>query len=174
MHGVILYGPPAAGKDTVTESLSKIDPRYRLFHRIKLGAGRIEGYRLATVAEVERLRKAGEILWENRRYGATYIVDRSFLSQELSEAWPVLHLGQPEAIPVIRGAFPSGHWLVVYLWCSRPEAERRVVARDTGDVAERMQAWDATAAISADLSIDTGDTDAGDAAALIDAAARGR
>lgn len=174
MGGVILYGPPAAGKDTITKSLSKIDPRYRIFRRIKVGTGRVEGYRLATVAEINRLRAAGEILWENQRYGATYLVDRGFLAEELSEAWPVLHLGQPDAIPVIRRAFPPGCWLVVYLWCSRPVAERRVVARETGDVAERMRAWDATEPISADLSIDTGITDAGDAAAVIDAAARGR
>jgi guanylate kinase len=174
MRGVILYGPPAAGKDTVTKSLSDVDPRYRLFRRIKVGSGRTEGYRLATVAEVDRLRAAGEILWENRRYGATYFVDRGFLAEELSEAWPVLHLGQPDAIPAIRGAFPPDCWLVVYLWCSRPVAERRVVARDTGDVAARMQAWDATEPISADLSIDTGCMEAGDAAALIDAAVRGR
>ena len=172
MHGVILYGPPAAGKDTVTKSLCKIDPRYRLFHRIKFGAGRTEGYRMVSAAEVNRLRETGEILWENRRYDATYLVDRGFLAQELFEAWPVLHLGQPEAIPAILGAFPASRWLVVYLWCPRSVAERRVITRATGDVAERMQAWDATEPISADLSIDTSGTEASDAAVIIDATVR--
>jgi guanylate kinase len=169
-NGVILYGPPAAGKDTVTRALGNIDSRYRLFHRIKVGAGRADGYRMATAAEVDRLRAAGEILWENRRYGATYVVDREHLAHELTEARPVLHLGQSKAIPAILGAFPAGCWLVVYLWCARTVAERRVVARDTGDVAQRMQAWDATEAIRADLMIDTGETAADEAAAMINAA----
>ena len=33
--GVILYGPPAAGKDTITGELLALDPRYRQFSRLK-------------------------------------------------------------------------------------------------------------------------------------------
>lgn len=38
--GVILYGPPGAGKDTVTAELVQQDPSYALFERLKAGPGR--------------------------------------------------------------------------------------------------------------------------------------
>jgi hypothetical protein len=41
--GVILYGPPGAGKDTVTAALTSPDARFQLFRRIKAGAGRTMG-----------------------------------------------------------------------------------------------------------------------------------
>jgi len=35
--GVLLYGPPAAGKDTVSAALIAVDARYVLFERLKVG-----------------------------------------------------------------------------------------------------------------------------------------
>jgi guanylate kinase len=167
-----MYGPPAAGKDTVTTALAALDRRYRLFPRLKLGKGRTTGYRLTTADEVAELRSAGEILWENERYGATYFVDHTFLAGELSTAWPVLHLGQAPGIRAVRNAFRDAEWIVVHLWCPRAVAEQRVIARGTGDVAERMEAWDATKPIPDALFIDTSTVSAPDAAALIDAEVR--
>jgi guanylate kinase len=156
--GIILYGPPAAGKDTVTAALTTLDPAYLPFRRLKSGAGRTEGYRMASRAEIDRLRKAGELIWENRRYEAEYFVDRSFMAGELSRGYPVLHLGQPEAIDTMRSAFPETRWLVVYLWCPRDVAESRILERATGDADARLQAWDSTPPIAGDLTINTGAT----------------
>ncbi|MBN1170560.1 MAG: kinase, partial [Micromonosporaceae bacterium] len=63
--GVVLYGPPAAGKDTVTVALNALDPRFVPFPRIKVGAGRATGYRMAAESEVEALRAQGHVIWEN-------------------------------------------------------------------------------------------------------------
>lgn len=172
--GVIVYGPPASGKDTVTRELAKLSREYLQFQRLKAGDGRTEGYRLATAQQIARLREAGECIWENERYGATYVVDRSFLASQLSRGVPVLHLGQPEAISAVRSAFPDVKWVIAYLWCSREVAEARVVARATGDSAARMEAWDATEPTAADLSIDTGTIGADAAAGLIHEAATRR
>jgi ATP-dependent 26S proteasome regulatory subunit len=35
--GVILYGPPGAGKDTITAELSRLRPEFTLFQRLKAG-----------------------------------------------------------------------------------------------------------------------------------------
>jgi predicted PilT family ATPase len=36
--GILLYGPPAAGKDTITTALAALDARYAPFRRLKVGA----------------------------------------------------------------------------------------------------------------------------------------
>jgi guanylate kinase len=153
--GIVFYGPPAAGKDTVTTALTALDPMCVPFRRLKSGPGRTAGYRMASNREIDRLREAGELLWENRRYGAGYFVDRSSMALELTRGYPVLHLGQPEAITAMRSAFPETRWLVVYLWCPREVAESRILARGTDDARARLQAWDATRPIAGDLTIDT-------------------
>ncbi|MEU8185640.1 kinase [Micromonospora sp. NPDC049047] len=157
--GIILYGPPAAGKDTVTQALHRADPRYSLFKRLKVGGGRTEGYRVISKTELADLADRGEIVWENRRYGAVYAVDRSGLSTHSDSGVPVLHLGQSAAVDAVKDAERSIVWLVVYLWCARDIAEQRMHGRNTGDVPARLSAWDSTESIEADLRIDTGVTD---------------
>ncbi|MGK5554002.1 hypothetical protein ACSNOI_20525 [Actinomadura kijaniata] len=41
--GIVLYGPPASGKDTITAASSALDDRYVYFHKLKVGAGRSAG-----------------------------------------------------------------------------------------------------------------------------------
>ncbi len=165
MRGVILYGPPAAGKDTITEALHRLDPRYSLFARLKAGAGKTTGYRMTTSAALGELRENGALIWENSRYDAVYAVDRPALLNHLAAGYPVLHLGQVEAIDAVIKATPDATWTVVYVWCPRDIAEKRLTARNPDDVEHRLSAWDQTAPIkSADLTIDTAQT-APDAAA---------
>lgn len=76
------------------------------------------------------------------------------------------------AISAIKRAFPKSDWLVVHLWCPRDVAERRAIERETGDVAERMAAWDVTESLTEGFFIDTAETSAVEAAAIIDAAVR--
>jgi guanylate kinase len=56
----------------------------------------------------------------------------------------VLHLGQVEAIDTVRKATPDVKWTVVYVLCPRDIAERRLIARNPEDVADRLRAWDHT------------------------------
>ncbi|MEH1013668.1 kinase [Micromonospora sp. CPCC 206060] len=167
-RGVILYGPPAAGKDTVTSVLQQLDGRFALFQRLKAGAGRCDGYRMTSHAELSRLRDQGDLIWENQRYESVYAVDRSGLSALLAEKVPVLHLGQIAAIDAVKQATPDTDWLVVGLWCPRDIAERRVIDRNTGDAAQRMRAWDETERPGgANLMFDTARTSAEQVASAI-------
>jgi guanylate kinase len=168
MRTLVLYGPPAAGKDTITTALAALDNRYRLYERLKVGGGRTEGYRIVDRQCVEQLRRDGQLLWENYRYGALYAVERDSLLRMLPECIPVVHLGQPEAIDAIRAALPESQWTCVHLWCPREVAAERLAKRGTGDVDERLRAWDETAPLArADLFIDTATTSAAHAARAI-------
>jgi guanylate kinase len=157
MRGVILYGPPAAGKDTVTAALSALDPNYRHFRRVKVGGGRSTGYRMSDESHVAALRTRGDIVWENRRYGALYVVDRPGLRADLVESVPVVHVGQVGAVEAIRSQTPEAHWTPVYLWCPRPTAKQRMIDRGDDDVPERLCVWDSTPPLAAQgvVRIDT-------------------
>jgi guanylate kinase len=168
-QGVILYGPPAVGKDTITAHLVAISASYVLFPRLKVGPGRTTGYRMATPEALERVQRAGDMVWKNARYGAVYVVDRPELKRQLGARLPVLHLGQPDAIGAVREATADARWLVVALSCPWDVAKRRIMARETGDTQARLQAWRETPELpAADLRIDTHETSPMDAAQVID------
>lgn len=169
MPAVILYGAPAAGKDTVTKALARLDESYRLYQRLKVGAGRTVGYRMTTLSHVNELRSTGSVVWETRRYDALYVVDRASLIDMLEVCIPVLHLGQVGAVKAITVALPPAtQWVTVWLWCPRDIAAGRITERGTGDTAARLRAWDETAPLpDADISINTADVHPADAAATI-------
>jgi guanylate kinase len=155
MIGVILYGPPAAGKSTVTEALRHSSPRYLPFDPIKVGGGRAEGYRVRSAQDLALL-DPHEIVWQATRYGATYVFDRTALTASLDYGIVVLQLGQPDAIQAIRRATISTRWVIAHLYCPRDVALDRIASRGDVDAHERMRAWDETPPLSgADLALDT-------------------
>lgn len=173
-RGVILYGPPAAGKDTVTRALWDLDPGYRLFSRLKVGAGKSAGYRMGTAEQLVELEAAGDVVYRNSRYGNTYVVDRPGLNEAFGAGVPVVHLGQVEGIHALVKGFPA-EWVVVLLWCAREETAVRSAARGDADSEARLTAWDATRTdLDAhpgqvwDLTVDTADIAPAEAARLID------
>lgn len=163
---IVMYGPPAAGKDTVTGALSNEFHHYR---RVKVGGGRTAGYRMASTTDLEQLKTAGEVIYSNSRYGSTYVIDRPELTRIITTGKvPVLHVGQPEALDALSTAMPAVRWIVVELWCPRGIAASRIAARGTNDTAERLAAWDATPRLKvADIRIDTAAVDPASAAKQI-------
>ncbi|MGH3940250.1 MAG: kinase [Pseudonocardiaceae bacterium] len=142
-QGVILYGPPASGKDTVTRALTRMDSVFSHFLRFKVGDGRATGYELISADEASTLRRRGDILYENTRYGNLYLVDRPRLISMFENGFiPIIHLGQVAGVRAI-GSYPA-NWLSVLLWCPRKIAEERMAARGSTDVDSRLTAWDET------------------------------
>ncbi|MDQ1659189.1 MAG: guanylate kinase, partial [Cryptosporangiaceae bacterium] len=139
MQGIILYGPPASGKDTITGALHALDSRYVLFPRIKCGPGKASGYRMVSATELSELRAHGEILWENERYGSVYAVDRSGLREHLAAHTPVLHLGQPDAVEAVREEFFEVDWTVADLSCQLETAKTRLSKRGDVKLEDRLR-----------------------------------
>ncbi|MCL2092506.1 MAG: hypothetical protein FWH11_15125 [Micrococcales bacterium] len=167
-RGVILYGPPAAGKDTIDAALTALSPAYQHFERLKVGPGSTTGYRIVTEADLDDLRHQGAIVWENTQYGAVYAVDAPTLKEALAHATPVLHLGQPEGVAAVVHATPETRWTVVTLHCSRTTAADRLARRDPQHAATRLAVWDVTPELTdADLIIDTDATTPDESARLI-------
>ncbi|WP_324188465.1 kinase [Nocardia higoensis] len=153
----------------MTAALTVLEPRAQHFRRLKIGGGRTAGYRMGEQQDLIGLESSGGVLYSNRRYGATYVVDRPEIERMRAAGLiPVVHLGQPEGVVALLDAEPSASWLVVELWCPRETAAERIAARDTGDTEARLIAWDETPRLTApDLRIDTNNTAAEDAAQQI-------
>ncbi|MEU0948852.1 guanylate kinase [Streptomyces canus] len=145
-QGILLYGPPAAGKDTITEALAELDERYVPFTRLKIGTGKTKGYRMGTPEQLAALEARGDIIYRNDRYGNVYVVDRPGLDEAMEGSRiPVVHLGQIAGMEQVTALFPA-HWVRVLLWCSKETTARRSPQRGDSDTAARLAAWDATQA----------------------------
>ncbi|GAA4684437.1 hypothetical protein GCM10023347_44410 [Streptomyces chumphonensis] len=174
-RGVLLYGPPAAGKDTVTAALTELDSGYVLFPRLKIGTGKTRGYRMGTPEQLADLEARGDVIYRNDRYGNVYVVDRPGLDDVLDGGrTPVVHLGQMAGVERVAALFPA-RWVRVLLWCSKETTARRSPGRGDTDTVARLAAWDATQADLADhpqagweLRIDTETTAPREAARSID------
>jgi guanylate kinase len=173
-QGVILYGPPASGKDTVTTALSGLRSKYRQFARLKAGSGRATGYRMCTAEQLNALDAAGDVVYANTRYGNTYVIDRPGIDEAFTAGVPVVHLGQIEGIRSLVDGYPAT-WTLVLLWCARETTAERSMRRSDADTTARLAAWDATRKdldkhpeLVWDLTVDTTNVGPQDAARLID------
>jgi guanylate kinase len=145
MHpGIILCGPPASGKNTITQELSILSPRYILFRKLKAGQGNGATYRHTTCEEIHELRNSGNLLQSSQRYGNVYAVDREELEAMFArDTVPVIHIGDLAGVRALQ-AYPAA-WLSVLLWCPRLVTENRLRDRGANDTAIRLTAWDEAA-----------------------------
>ncbi|MCW2882205.1 MAG: hypothetical protein JWQ95_6305 [Sphaerisporangium sp.] len=137
-----MYGPPTSGKSTTTEALHRLDPRFRLLRKLKVGTGRAEEYHLVTAAHLDELRQAGRTVAETHRYGNTYAIDCAEVDDMTSAGLiPVAHIGNIADLRRLVGRDP---WLRVLLWVPREVCEQRSGHRGEVDTAQRLAAWDET------------------------------
>ncbi|MGX1909310.1 guanylate kinase [Streptomyces phaeochromogenes] len=174
-QGILLYGPPTSGKDTITAALCELNPTYSAFERLKIGSGRTRGYRMGSADQLTEIEEGGDVIYRNDRYGNIYLVDRPGLVEAMQDGRiPILHLGQVAGLEAVVDGFPAS-WTSVLLWCSRESTEVRSKGRDDRDTQARLAAWDATAKdikaspeFSWDLRLDTDTVSPTEAAKEID------
>ncbi|MFF3863647.1 guanylate kinase [Streptomyces sp. NPDC002209] len=173
-QGVVLYGPPAAGKDTVTNALTELRSTYTQFERLKVGSGKSTGYRMGTAEQLRALEAADAVVYANSRYGNTYVIDTPGLDVAFAAGVPVVHLGQVNGIRALVDGY-AADWTVVLLWCPREVTAQRSAGRGDRDTTARLSAWEATREDLAahpnmvwDLTVDTTESSPQDAARLID------
>jgi guanylate kinase len=142
-RGIVLYGPPAAGKDTVTAALTKAVSRYAQFTRLKVGSGKTDGYRMGTPEQLQELEESGGVVYRNERYGNVYVIDRPGLADAFSAGMPIVHLGQIAGVQKLLAGYPAD-WLTVLLWCPKSVTEQRSRGRGDSDTAKRIAVWEET------------------------------
>ncbi|MFB4311955.1 guanylate kinase [Actinomadura sp. GTD37] len=142
--GVILYGPPTSGKDTVTAELARQDDRYALLPKLKVGTGRSAGYRYVTSDKLDELRAASRLVVETHRYGNVYAVDRDDIAALIeADKVPIVHIGNLADLQRLRAAAPLD-WTAALLWIPRAVCADRSKHRGDVDTPKRLQAWDET------------------------------
>ena len=137
-RGVVLFGPPASGKDTVTACMDAMYPDVALYEKLKTGAGRSLGYRFIDADELDQRRRSGR-LTSVVRYGNQYSVDHAELDAwELQGRIPVVHTTDLDELGNL--AARAG-WLVVGLWARRRIAAERLLARGDLELSQRLDLW---------------------------------
>jgi guanylate kinase len=171
--GLVLYGPPAVGKSTVTSTLNRLDRRFKLFPIVKAGPGRSAGYTLVTAARFAAAAAAGDFIASWSRYGARYALSAPSLTLfARTGRIPVVHLG---AVDILRAvtSVPTFRWTVIQLWATRDVCKRRARERQTADLPARLAAYDSTTRLTDDqahLTLETDDLAPARAARIIRAA----
>lgn len=171
---VVLSGPPASGKDIITQKLVELDERFRLFRKLKCGTGRSEGYRMVGRQVFDDLLATGQLAQAHERYGNVYAVDLPSLEAMIDGGLvPVIHNGRMSDFSNLAASLARWQVTHVVLQLPRDEAARRIRRRATGDTDARLAAYDEEAAESAALGngdalvIDTSVSSIDDAARAI-------
>lgn len=146
MTGLVLYGPPTAGKDTIGAALRRLDDRFRPVPKVKSGTGRSAGYRMVDAGVFENMRVSGRLAGVSERYGNRYGVDRHDVRQIVDAGChPVVHSGRLTDMERLVTEL-GGTWLAVLLWCDRDTTTRRSLERGDTDSPARLAVWECTRA----------------------------
>lgn len=139
---LVLAGPPAVGKDTLTLKLEKLYSKFILFDKLKTGGGRRKTYRRISSEEFTRMSAAGSMVSEVRQHGSCYGVDREHLQALINADFvPVIHTAHESEWKAL-----SAHdgFVGIILWAAPDVAHKRLLDRDgknSATMAERLELW---------------------------------
>lgn len=140
--GVVLFGPPAVGKDTITSQITRLDSRFAHFRKIKVGGGRTSGYRILSSGEIADLMTSKQILSRVERYGNQYFVDLPELARiRRVGRIPVVHTTD---IRELESLTADGSWHAWCLWAPLRTVRSRLSSRRDSDRERRLDLFSAT------------------------------
>lgn len=136
LRGIVLFGPPASGKDVVTAAMHALDRRICHFRKLKVGTGRSQGYRIVSPSQVDDLLRRGLVVSRVRRYGNEYVVDQTELeSLQGSGCIPVIHTADLDELERLS---QQAGWRSFCLWASLRVTRQRLSERGDRDTAARL------------------------------------
>ncbi len=147
-EAILLSGPPASGKDSLTEALHGIDPKFVHFRKHRAGSGGQPGaaYIDISVSQFERMAQQNRFAQWHDRYGRYYGVAVEELDRTLSTAKiPIIHVGKYQNLLALRQHPLLRPALSILLLCSRAAAGVRLENRHAGQLGEveaRLAAFD--------------------------------
>ena len=144
---LLISGTPASGKDTITDALIMLNPKFIHFkkHKISTGGQLDNSYHHVTKDEFDVMANNGDFVQYHYRYDGGYAVAQYVLEDNWREGKvPIIHVGKYENIsPFYNNKYFS--IISILLLVSRKETENRLKERNYNDDAEinvRLSAYD--------------------------------
>ncbi|WP_232660556.1 hypothetical protein [Pseudonocardia sp. TRM90224] len=140
-RGILLAGPPASGKRTVTFALTSLRRSYAPFPALTVGSDTRVAAERTTQRHLDELKAWAQVFHEFTSDGARYVYDRERLNRIREQGR--IPVACVDDIDVLR-AFEreADDWLQVLLWCPREEAERRLAATGVAPDRAAVRRWD--------------------------------
>lgn len=141
---LLLSGTPASGKDTITNLLIELNPRFQHFkkHRSSNQPKADENYIHVSPEEFSNMATHGEFLQYHYRYDRGYGVAHSELKRHWAKSEiPIIHVGKYENIALLRAKEVVS--ISALLMVSLLETKHRLKKRHNGDIKEEAQRIDA-------------------------------
>jgi len=125
---LLVAGPPASGKDTITEALTALDSKYVLFKKHRTGVDSAK-YNTLSAGDFEQMKNDGAFVQAHYRYGRGYGVCKETL-RDLVDAnkLPIIHTGKIDNLLLLKSTinYPCG---TVLLWEERDVLIERIKQR---------------------------------------------
>lgn len=126
---VILCGPPASGKDTITTALKGLGD-YEKVRLHRTGPRPKEGYIHVDDEQFEILKRENHFIEHHTTYGRQYGVSiGELLITSIKHKYSVIHLGSPKQALEIKKNLPQDIVKIIYLWNTRTELQERLHLR---------------------------------------------
>ena len=147
---ILLCGPPASGKDTITTLLARKNNIFRHFrkHRVpprENGKNNPPSYIRVSIDEYLTMIRDNEFVQFHQRYGRFYGVSRKTLEKHLRDGQiPIIHTGKVYDLMELDASFGNNSAKIL-LWESKENIRERLKLRHPGDPREiqrRLQSYD--------------------------------
>jgi len=141
---LLLSGPPASGKDTVSHELINRNNRFVLFKKHRAGGETNSGYIDISTAQFKEMEAQNKFIQSHLRYGRLYGVSRDGIEKTLAYGKiPIIHTGRIENLVKLKDVFGQ-KCIAIHLWEHRDILAERIRKRHNNaeEISARITALD--------------------------------